>query len=208
MNEKTKVGHSYKASSPAEQQAVYDEWASNYESDLCAMGYRVPAVAAAIFSRFVPLDCGPILDAGCGGGIQAEPLSYAGYGPITGIDFSKGMLDVARQKNIYTDLRQMELGQPLDFDDESFSVIFSTGTITPRHAPPESFDELLRVAKPQALIIFSMRNDSEQEPAYPAAVEGHTTANHWQHIFSTDGFHSMPYGEPDVTHQIHVYQKS
>lgn len=207
MSEKTKVGSSYQANSPEEQQVAYDDWAANYEKDLCAMGYRIPAVAAAIFSRFVPLDCGPILDAGCGGGIQAEPLHHAGYGPITGIDFSEGMLDVAREKGFYTELRQIELGKPLGFADETFSVVFSIGTITPRHAPPSSFEELLRIAKPGATFVFSMRNDPTQEPGYPAALEHHTKNNHWQHVFSTDGFYSMPYGETTVTHQVHVYQK-
>jgi SAM-dependent methyltransferase len=101
----------------------------------------------------------------------------------------------------------MELGKPLDFADETFSVVFSIGTITPRHAPPSSFEELLRIAKPGATFVFSMRNDPTQEPGYPAALEHHTKNNDWQPIFSTDGFYSMPYGEPTVTHQVHVYQK-
>ena len=207
MNEKTKVGNAYQTNSTEEQQAAYDEWAAEYEKDLCQMGYRIPAVAAAIFTRFVPLDCGPILDAGCGGGIQAEPLYHAGYSPITGIDFSQGMLDVASAKGVYSELRQMQLGKRLDFDDETFPVIFSCGTITPKHAPPNSFDELLRIAKKDAFFVFSMRNDSAQEPEYPAAIAQYTAQDHWRHVFSTDGFVSMPYGEPTVSHQIHVYQK-
>jgi predicted TPR repeat methyltransferase len=207
MTEKTKVEDSYHANSPEEQKAVYDAWAAEYENDLCAMGYRIPAVAAAVFARFVDLDAGPILDAGCGGGIQAEPLVQAGYGPITGIDFSEGMLDVAREKGIYTELRKMALGGRLDFPDETFSVIFSTGTITPKHAPPESFDDLIRVARTGGLFVFSMRNDPAQEPGYPAVLEQHTKAGNWRHIFSTDGFQSMPYGEPSITHQIHVFEK-
>jgi len=207
MTKKTKVGDAYAASSADEQQAAYDIWATDYEKDLCEMGYRVPAIAAAVFSRFVSLDCGPILDAGCGGGIQTEALVLSGYGPFTGIDFSKGMLDVARTKGLYQDLQQMEMGKPLDFKDETFSAILSIGTITPRHAPPHSFNELLRVAKKDAPIVFSLRDDPEQEPEYPLAVEQHTSTGNWDHIFSTESFHSMPYGEPAVTHRVHVYKK-
>ena len=207
MSETTKVSHSYQAHSAEEQRAVYDQWALAYEKDLCQMGYRIPAIAAAVFCKFVPIDSGPILDAGCGGGIQSEPLYHTGYGPITGIDFSAGMLEVARSKGIYAALHQMELGKRLDFEDESFSVIFSIGTITPRHAPPHSFDELIRVAKRSALIIFSLRSDSEQDPEYPATIVKHTNAHQWRPVFSTDEFQSMPYGEPKITHQVHVYQK-
>jgi SAM-dependent methyltransferase len=207
MNEKPKVGRSYHINSPEEQKELYDDWAASYENDLCGMGYRLPAMAAAVFARFVPLQSGPILDAGCGGGIQSEPLFYVGYGPIIGIDFSQGMLEVAKGKGIYKELRQMALGGSLDFPDETFPVIFSIGTITPKHAPPECFDELIRIAMPGGLFVFSMRNDPDQEPGYPAALEHHTNVGNWRHIFSTDGFQSMPYGQPTITHQVHVYEK-
>ncbi len=206
MTEKTKVGNSYLAQSPEEQEAVYDQWAAKYEIDLCGMGYRIPAVAAAVFARFVPLDCGPILDAGCGGGIQIEPLILAGYGSVTGIDFSRGMLDVAAQKGLYAELKQMALGGKLDFPDDTFAAVLSIGTITPKHAPPESFDDLIRITKTGGSLIFSLRNDPAQDPAYPAALERHTQAGNWLHRFSTEGFQSMPYGEPGVTHQVHVYE--
>ena len=52
-----------------QQKDAYDAWANSYERDLCAMGYRIPAVIASLFARYVPEDTAPILDAGCGGGI-------------------------------------------------------------------------------------------------------------------------------------------
>ena len=133
---KTDVSRSYHASSIEEQQAAYDEWANQYEADLCAMGYRIPAVIASVFTRFVAEGTAPILDAGCGGGIQAEPLAMLGYGPITGIDLSDGMLEVARRKNFYSELRQATLGQKLDFEDNTFSTVVSAGTITPNMLQP------------------------------------------------------------------------
>lgn len=207
MNQKTRVESSYAASSAEEQELAYDEWAINYEADLCAMGYRLPAISAAVFARFVAPYSAPVLDAGCGGGLQVEPLYQAGYGPFHGIDFSTEMLAVARRKGIYQQLDRMTLGERLGFDDESFQVILSIGTITPKHAPPTSFDELIRVAKKEALIIFSLRCDAAQDPAYPAAVERHSRLKHWRQLFSTDSFISMPYGEPSIMHQVHVYQR-
>ncbi|MEM7236420.1 MAG: methyltransferase domain-containing protein [Pseudomonadota bacterium] len=78
------------------------------------MGYRLPALVAGAFSRFVPPESGPILDAGCGGGIQAEALALLGYGPLIGLDLSTGMLSIARAKGIYTELHQGALGAQLD----------------------------------------------------------------------------------------------
>ena len=202
----TGVARSYRAETLEEQQAAYDSWAKQYEIDLCAMGYRIPAVMAAVATRFISASAAPILDAGCGGGIQAEPLAMLGYGPITGIDLSEGMLEVARAKNIYGELRQMTLGEELDFPDDAFAAVISSGTITPHHAPPKSFEELIRVAKPGAPIIFSMRDDPAQEPEYPATVTALAEAGLWGKVFSTENFYSMPYGEPEITHRVHVYE--
>ncbi len=200
------VDRSYRAKTPAEAQSAYDHWAQTYEADLCAAGYRIPAMIASVFTRFVPSDTKPLLDAGCGGGIQAEPLAELGYGPITGIDLSEGMLGVARDKAIYHDLQQQVLGEPLDFADGHFGATLCSGVITPGHAPPHSFDELIRITRPGGMIIFSLRTDAKQAPEYPAAVDRLTQTGAWAHDFSTNPFHSMPYGEPEVLHQINVYK--
>lgn len=202
----TDVSKSYHATSIEEQQAAYDAWADKYEIDLCTMGYRIPAIIASVFTRFVRADATPILDAGCGGGIQAEPLSMLGYEGIVGIDLSNEMLEVAREKRIYTELIQAILGKPLDFPSNHFSAVISCGTITPKHAPPKSFEELIRVTRPDAPIIFSMRDDPLQESGYPERVAKLETEGKWKLIFRTESFHSMPYGEPEITHRVHVYR--
>ena len=203
---KTDVSKSYQATSVEQQKQAYNEWAEKYEADLCAMGYRIPAVIASLFVQHVDQDAGPILDAGCGGGIQAEPLVLLGYGPIIGIDLSEGMLEVARQKNIYSELKQATLGETLSFADDTFSAVLSAGTITPRHAPAHSFEEIIRITKSGAPILFSMRDDPAQEPAYPQMLDQLESEGKWRPIFKTDSFHSMPYGEPEITHRVHVYQ--
>ena len=200
------VDRVYSAKTQDEQEATYDEWSAQYERDLCAMGYRLPAVAAAVFVRHVPADAAPILDAGCGGGLQTEPLAALGYGPITGIDLSEGMLSVARGKGIYAELHQMALGGRLDFPDDSFAAVFSTGTMTPGHAPAESFEDLIRVARPEAAIIFSLRSDARRDPKYAETCDRLEAAERWRHIFSTADFVAMPYSEPDIKVRVHVYE--
>ena len=100
----------------------------------------------------------------------------------------------------------MTLGERLDFADGTFAATLSVGVITPKHAPPESFDELLRVTRPGGPVVFSLRDDPAQEPAYPAAVRAHEEAGRWRLVFATDSFAAMPYGEPEVSHRFHVYQ--
>jgi SAM-dependent methyltransferase len=195
----------YGAKTPQQSRDAYDDWAQTYDADMFAYGYRVAVVAATVWARFVKLDEGPILDAGCGTGLQAEPLKLAGYGPISGIDQSSGMLEIARQKNIYAELHNMVLGDTLNFEDDSFANALSIGTITPGHAPPSSFDELIRVTGKGGLIVFSMRADDAQVPGYLAAMAAHEEANRWARVFETKPFPSMPFGEPEVFHKVCVY---
>ncbi|MEM7506967.1 MAG: hypothetical protein AAF415_09470 [Pseudomonadota bacterium] len=87
-------------------------------------------------------------------------------------------------------------------------AVLCIGTITPNHAPPESLDGLLRAASPGAPIVFSLRDDAAQEPAYPDRVAALTTAGAWRELWTSPSLQSMPYGAGEVTHRIHVYRKT
>lgn len=202
----SKVQKVYAAKSLQEQEKAYDDWAMQYEQDLCAMGYRGPAVVAGMFARHLPSGTTPILDAGCGGGLQSEPLAAMGYRGITGIDLSEGMMKVAASKGIYAELKQQTLGETLDFPDDHFAAVLTCGVITPGHAPAHSFDELLRVTKAGGIIVSSLRDDPEQLPEYPAALDRLEKAGKWELVDKSDSFQTMPYGEPEVTHVIYVYR--
>ena len=197
----------YSAKTDAAREAAYDDWAEGYEADLMRYGFRIPTVAAGVFARYVPADATPILDAGCGTGLQAEPLHLLGYGPIVGIDLSRGMLTMSERKGIYAELRQMALGETLDFADGFFAATLSMGCITPGHAPASAFDELIRVTRVGGQLIFSLRVDAGQEPEYPAAIAAHENSGAWKKLFQTPAFVSMPLGEPDVEHVIFVYER-
>lgn len=196
----------YNVTSMAEQEAAYDEWSAQYERDLFAMGYRAPAMAAAVFARFVAPDVGPILDAGCGGGLQCEPLAVLGYGPIVGIDLSEGMLSVARDKQIYESLHKMAMGGGLDFPENSFGAVITVGTITPGHAPASSFADLAHVARPGARVVVSLRSDPGIGPEYWDACLALEKAGKWRLLFTSEPFPAMPYTEPDIFCRAHVFE--
>lgn len=200
----TSVGNSYAVKSAGESQMKYDVWASSYEADLMAMGYRLPWMFAAVVARFVEPDEGPVLDAGCGSGMQAEALKLLGYGNISGADLSIEMMSIARAKGIYASCQQIVLGESLPFDTGQFPVTLSCGVITPGHAPASAFDELARVTRKGGKLIFSLRDDPEQLPEYPAKIAAMAAVGTWREIFRTDAFQSLPLGEPVVRHRIHV----
>jgi len=196
----------YGATSVDEQEAAYDEWSGRYERDLFAMGYRAPFIAAAVFARYVKTGVSPILDAGCGGGLQCEPLAVLGYGPIIGFDLSEGMLGVAREKKIYQSLYKMTLGDGLNFADNTFAAVISVGTITLGHAPASSFGDLIQVARPGAPIVFTLRCDPGIGPEYWETCLELEKAQRWRRRFSSDEFLAMPYTEPHVVCRAHVFE--
>jgi len=199
-----KVGTSYEVGSADEQKAAYDAWSDKYEGDLMAMGYRLPWVFASVVTAHVSRDELPILDAGCGGGMQIEPLHLLGYRGITGADLSEPMMDVARAKGLYDNFQQITMGEPLPFETDQFAATLSCGVITPGHAPATAFDELVRVTRPGGKLIFSLRDDAKQLPEYPAKIAAMAEAGAWREIFRTDAFFSLPLGEPEVMHRVHV----
>ncbi len=197
----------YNAQTVEEQRAAYDTWASDYDRDILQYGNRAPIVAATVFARFVTPGTGPVLDAGCGTGLQTEPLVLAGHGPFVGVDLSDGMLDVARAKGLYQDLQRMTLGAPLALPDHAYSVTYCIGALTPGHAPARSFDELIRVTSKNGLMIVSLRADEGREQqTYLDAVGAHEKAGHWHQTFVTPVFASMPQADMSILHRIHVFQ--
>lgn len=92
---------------------MFDSYADRFEEQLIALGYATPMrVRAALqahpkIAAGVPL--GPVLDLGCGTGLVAVALGDLPLGPITGVDFSRRMLDQAKAKQCYAELREADI---------------------------------------------------------------------------------------------------
>lgn len=196
----------YESTSEEDLKAAYDDWAAHYDDDVVRFGYRVPAIAAGLFARYVPRETRPVLDAGAGTGLGGETLHFLGYEAITGIDLSEGMLAVAAAKNIYAELRRMRLGARLDFEDDSFGATQCIGTLTVGHAGPDAFDELIRVTRPGGHIVFSIRVDGGAGDAYLARQKELVAAGAWRLSEETPALRSMPVAEPDVLHRVYAYR--
>jgi predicted TPR repeat methyltransferase len=184
----------------------YDAWAEDYDNDLMSFGYKIPAVTSGFIGRYVPSGSRPLLDAGAGTGIMGETLSLLGFDSIVAIDLSNGMLEQARKKNVYSELHQMTLGEPLDFPDNTFAATIATGVFTTGHAPASAFEELIRVTRSGGHIIFSVRADAYLEMGYKDRQAELEQAGRWRLVEITAPFQSLPLGEPDVRNQTLVCQ--
>ncbi|MDJ0733378.1 MAG: methyltransferase domain-containing protein [Nostocaceae cyanobacterium] len=74
-----------------------------------------------------------------------------------GIDISEQSLLVAEKLDIYQGLSLGELGNKLDFADNSFDAWVSSGVFTRKQVPLNAFEELIRILKPSGLIMVAFR---------------------------------------------------
>jgi predicted TPR repeat methyltransferase len=194
------------AESSQEIVEIYDNWAEDYERRILSYGYSTPAVAAGFLGRYVEPEDGTVLDAGAGTGMMGEILIPLGYKDLVGIDISPNMLELARKKGVYKDLRQMELGGKLDLPTDAFSAVVSTGVFAAGHAPPESFEELIRTTKAGGHVIFSVRTDVYVDGGFKAKQEALEKEERWQLVEMTDPFSHLRYEDPELKVRVFAYR--
>lgn len=171
----------------------YDKWAASYDTDMLSLGYLNPAIAASLVGRYVRVQNEPVLDAGAGTGILGEILKAAGYGDLTGIDMSEGMLARASDRGAYRALKLAVLGRPLDFPDGHFAAVVSTGVFTTGHAPPSAFDELLRILRPGGHMIFTVSSWTYERGGFKKKQKELEATGRWRLLEATGPYRPMPF---------------
>jgi len=195
----------YSARNNRELASTYDEWAEDYEDDMLSLGYAIPAVAAGFVGRHVPL-VGTVLDAGAGTGLFGSILRVLGYEDLVGIDISERMLEKAGEKDAYRGLHRMVLGEPLGFEDDSFSAAVSVGVFTTNHAPPEALDELVRVVEPEGWAIFSVREDVYRKQGFEEKQALLEEEGRWRRVTMSEAFQPFPAGNTSHMTRLFVYK--
>ncbi len=194
----------YSAQNNKELSESYDAWAEDYDLDILSFGYKIPTIMTSFIGRYVARE-GSILDAGTGTGILGQALYILGYQKLIGLDISSGMLEKAREKNVYQALHQMDLCEELDFENDSFSASVAMGVFTAGHAPPSAFDELVQVTKPGGRMIFSSRADTYFDQDCKDKLDELKNRGKWQLIEKTDVFQALPLEKPEALNRVFVY---
>ena len=205
MNTPDKIQWVYSSQNNRELSDRYNQWAKDYERDLTDTGRpnREPIVDLTI--KYLPKNA-LILDAGAGTGTMGQWLHNEGYNKLVGIDLSEGMLAEAQKKNVYTDLRQMVLGEPLDFPTATFDAVTACGVFTYGHAPSSSFDELIRVTKPGGYIIFTLRPDFYESSDFKDKMAELEEQKKWQLTELGDKYKAEDKGQLTLYLQTWVYR--
>lgn len=165
----------YASSDVAATRALYDEWATTYDAEMAdaSQNYVGPALAAACVLRTLGPEAtarAAVLDAGCGTGLVGLHLARVGARTIDGIDLSPGMLAVARKTGVYRALDAVDMSGPLPPRDGAYAVAVCIGTFTQGHVGPGAMDELVRVVKPQGLVVATVLADIWETGGYAAKI--------------------------------------
>lgn len=174
---------------------IYNTWAKDPEGtyDDVIPAVAATSVAAVLAERL--LDATKeyiVLDAGCGTGKLMEACRDVLQGKVNltvdGLDYSPGMLEVARRKGLYRRLMQGDLKKPLSqLPDGEYGAVMSSGTFLQGHVGPEAIPELCRVLSKGGVMVFSVR---------PAFFE--QTRDQWMTALQSNAMHDiavkmMPY---------------
>ncbi len=189
---------------------LYDEWARDYDQQLWASGNPYIAIATGFIGRHVgDYDAG-ILDAGCGTGNMAQILYQMGYRNIDGLDPSAGMLEIARTKGIYRELHQLCLDRQVALPQANYDAIVAAGVLTHGHAPPEAIDGLLGLARPGAVIVFSLSRIAFDEQGFRQKIESREADGTWQKLDQSRLFRTYPFSEKEahLRHWVLAYRKA
>jgi len=196
----------YTSKDNKELEERYDQWAKDYDADLDeGFGYLGPQRAVEYFTKYVPQNA-RVLDAGAGTGLVGELLNGRGYKDLVAMDLSKGMLEEAKKKNAYREFHQMVMGETLDYVTDSFDAVISIGVLTIGHAPASSFDEFIRITRTGGYIVFSLRPDVYRDSGFKEKQDALEAEGKWKLVEASEEFQPLPKGEPDVYHQVWIYQ--
>ncbi|MCU4654227.1 class I SAM-dependent methyltransferase [Roseibacterium sp. SDUM158016] len=157
----------WKPRSVEETRAIYAEWADKYDADVTGAGYETPARLAAALAAASPDRTAPILDFGCGTGLSGQALAAQGFTTIDGVDITAEMVEVARARGLYRDLRVTEPGaRPAP----GYAAITATGVVSLGAAPPETLGQLLSALGPGGLFALSYNDATLADPRYTDAL--------------------------------------
>jgi predicted TPR repeat methyltransferase/thioredoxin-like negative regulator of GroEL len=112
---------------------VFNGYADRFDDHLIALGYSIPgAIRSALLAHpriEADLPIGPVLDLGCGTGLATLAVNDLPAGPFTGVDLSRRMLDHARAKQLYDELREADIVTDLQAHPQRWPLVLAADVL-------------------------------------------------------------------------------
>jgi ubiquinone/menaquinone biosynthesis C-methylase UbiE len=189
-----------RADTNEEMRRRYDLWAQSYDSDVGSYDdYLVPWEATRVAEQVLEKDA-LILDAGAGTGLVGQTLKEVGFQRLIAVDYSEGMLAVARQKQVYQEVRQCDLSGPTEFEKGSIDCVITCGTTS--QMPCASLREFARIVRPGGYVIFAVVPDAWIDCGYADILSQLEAAGKISVESRGEPFQMLPTTEPDFICEI------
>ena len=143
-------------------------------------------------------DGGRLLEIGCGTGHFSKHFASRGF-EVTGVDNSKSMVAVARQKNIRNGRFQVADAEHLPFSDETFDVAAAITVLEFVSDPAKVVSQMVRcIKKPGGMLVLGILNRLSvyNQTRKHRIASMYASAN----LFSPDDLRDLlgPFGAPVV----------
>ena len=180
-------------------ETTFDAFAGSFETLLNEnLHYQAPQLCAALLQRHMPAAQKQfvVLDAGCGTGL-CGPLLAPWAHNLSGVDLSRGMLDRAQTKGVYSELFKAELTEFLRESRDQWNVLVSADTLC-------YFGDLQRLMSAAAgslraggTLVFSVESLAD-EAGLPFKLEPHGryahARSHVEQVLARSGFELLEIG--------------
>lgn len=109
-----------------------------------------------------------VLDVGCGTGLSGEPISQMAADreldlDLIGLDYSKEMIDIAREKKLYSSLAIADVTKPLPIPEASIDAFFACGLFVANQCSPDGIVNIARPLKPNGFGVFTVRGKGSED---------------------------------------------
>ena len=149
---------------------LYDEWANTYDEDLLNdLGYVAHSEAGSIFTELVTDTSTAILDVACGTGLAGQFLRQRGYERIDGVDFSEGMLELVRSRQIYRHAWQHDFTRPANID-KLYQALICAGLFSYNVPRISDMHNVVNCVEPGGLCVISVNGAAWTELEYEPQV--------------------------------------
>lgn len=157
-------------------QNIFDVFAPDFERVLASLDYQTPQQINNVLAQIYGEDSNPklkVLDAGCGTGLCGAYLKkYAGLFSLSGVDLSKEMLKIAKQKKLYNHLYCQELNVFLARKKKAYDLIVSADVFTYFGKLDSLFKNLFFSLKKSGRIVFSITANEQNAKDYFLHISG------------------------------------
>lgn len=145
--------------------SAFDMFAPTFEATLAKLDYRAPQALDALLARVMPLPAplGAVLDAGCGTGLAA-PMLRPRTARLEGLDLSPAMVERARARGLYDDLRVAELGADLRAHPARYDLIVAADVLCYFGDLAEAFAACAVALKAGGALAFSLELLEDAKP--------------------------------------------